>query len=146
MSCFGFGSWSGSGYGVTTDNIFTSLLLSKELLRQSKALTGTIRKRLLLHDLGRELVSPFIQSRPRQGLHKHIQIAIDIRVVLSDSPEDPADAEPAENQRKRGRCKICSRSSDRKFTSKCDRCKNFVCKEHYITKRQICCNSCGDLN
>lgn len=34
----------GSGYGVTTDNFFTSLKLSKELLQQSKTITGTIRK------------------------------------------------------------------------------------------------------
>nr|CAI5830960.1 unnamed protein product [Callosobruchus analis] len=34
----------GSGYGVTMDNFFTSLLLSKELLQQSKTLTGSIRK------------------------------------------------------------------------------------------------------
>lgn len=263
----------GSGYGVTTDNFFTSLLLSKELLQQSKTLTGTIRKnrkevpkqfipnknraehssdilytkdailvsyvpkknrsvlllstqhsdlnvsgeetaykpqiildynkhkgavdsldkmvkeysssrntkrwplvaffnfidigginafvlyvdkyddyekgksfrrRLFLQDLGLELVTPFIQSRPRQGLHKHIQTAIDM--VLTKCSEDSEDAEPTENPRKRGRCKICSRSSDRKFTSKCDKCKHFVCKEHSNILKKVVCNTCGDLN
>lgn len=32
------------GYGVTLDNFFASLLLSKELLQQAKTLTETIRK------------------------------------------------------------------------------------------------------
>ena len=35
----------GTGYGITTDNFFTSLSLAKELLLQGKTLTGTIRHR-----------------------------------------------------------------------------------------------------
>lgn len=34
----------GNGYNITTDNFFTSLKLGKELLKQNKTLTGTMRK------------------------------------------------------------------------------------------------------
>ncbi|XP_028150713.1 uncharacterized protein LOC114344050 isoform X2 [Diabrotica virgifera virgifera] len=71
--------------------------------------------------------------------------------------KDSEDAEPTKfsfqdsedtDHRIRGRCKICSRTSDRKSKLKCCKCKRFVCKEHSNIFKTIVCYTCGlcDVN
>lgn len=111
----------------------------------------SFRRRLFLQKLGLELVTPLIKLRSLQGLHKHVQIAINMVLETDETAGCEVQASDEEQnvrqiQPKRGRCKMCSRTSDRKTSTRCDNCRYFVCQVHSVTKKTIICNNCRIKN
>ena len=99
------------------------------------------KRRLFLLELGKQLVEPHMRSRlnnaaVRSRLNKTtIQ---NITAILHDIGNHPNDNQEEQVQqehesRKRGRCHVCSRTTDKKVTLKCTDCKNFVCPAHSKT-------------
>lgn len=102
------------------------------------------QRRLFLKQLGLELVRPLIQIRVDRGfngVHKHIQLAMSTVIDISQRSLSSPIRAP-----KRGRCLLCPRQRDTKYSTKCDSCENFICKDHVQISTTKICNSCSHNN
>ena len=77
------------------------------------------RRRLFLFDLGCELIKDFADYTKSHSQMPPIRLN---RTSIEST--------------KRGRCKSCPRSLDRKATTKCSACTAFICKDH------VFCDAC----
>ena len=120
----------------------------------------THRRRLFLKELGKCLVANQLLSRlllPNLSLNLRDSICNSLANISSRNVElsssmsfnDPQNNTKRSNdenkakdnnyfgvKRKRGRCKLCVRSLDKKVRTTCDKCNNFVCCTH----SKILCN------
>ena len=79
-------------------------------------------KRLLfLTELGLELSRNYREEKMFSGISRNVQ-------NVSEKPM------------RRSRCNVCPRTIDRKTSTKCNECKNFICSKHSIIK----CINCNE--
>ena len=105
-----------------------------------KANTKNVRthvRRLFLRQLATELVESHQKSRTNVNATPKIVKRWLLEVHGLETP-------PAPPTTKRGRCYNCPRKSDRKVSTKCSKCKKFLCNEHFIIYCQNCNN--GDCH
>lgn len=101
------------------------------------------RRRLFLHQLSDDLARNNMETRAQYRNHKeHTKAALRDCGIAVYSATKAAD-EPANQDRKRARCFQCPRRCDKKVNTRCDRCKQFVCQNHRITKPNIVCTKCA---
>lgn len=100
------------------------------------------KRRLFIEELGLSLASHLLDFRSRTSkfLNKDIQDALAVvgypivKRNTSDSNENPT-------RSKRKRCSMCERSVDKKTSTTCCKCSEFVCDEHSVTR--IFCITCS---
>ncbi|XP_053148503.1 uncharacterized protein LOC128343447 isoform X3 [Hemicordylus capensis] len=90
--------------------------------------TSHRRRRLFLLQVGKEMVTPLLQSRNIGSLPEPAREA-----ACRVSGRGPG-------SRKRGRCYVCPRKKDRKVQQKCPKCGLFVCSEHMLFTCCECTN------
>uniref|UniRef100_A0A8D0GYX9 PiggyBac transposable element-derived protein domain-containing protein n=1 Tax=Sphenodon punctatus TaxID=8508 RepID=A0A8D0GYX9_SPHPU len=89
------------------------------------------RRRLFLLELSREMITPCIEARNIANLPgTSRRLASTVVGVVPDN-------------RKRGRCHICTREGDRKSQQRCATCKLFVCPPHSVVNCRMCANAPG---
>lgn len=98
------------------------------------------RRRSFLLQLGDDLARRNMKRRANYKYHHS-----DIRSALSDcginmQPNDQTATLP--QHRKRARCSVCPRKSDRKVNIICSKCKKYVCEDHRRKTETICCLKC----
>ncbi|GBP46696.1 PiggyBac transposable element-derived protein 4 [Eumeta japonica] len=105
---------------------------------------GKMKRRDFIKDLGLSLIRPQIIKRKQQSatLSRELHGKIENFLGPSTSRSENAD-EPPSKRAKSGRCYICSRKDDRKYTKYCHKCEKFVCKNHYKDKVECiqCCQN-----
>ncbi|XP_063049276.1 piggyBac transposable element-derived protein 4-like [Engraulis encrasicolus] len=100
----------------------------------------TFRRRLFLDELGRSLVSSYIERRkffPRT--EASLPVVRDIQPTPT-SPSCDGNQEGSPKTSKRQRCQSCPAKKDRKSNTTCHKCKKRICKEHTTTMTY--CDSC----
>lgn len=80
------------------------------------------KRKLFLGELGLELSKRYRDERKSKEIARHIHVS-------------------SESSKKRSRCSLCSRSVDRKTSTKCKICDKYVCPMHSIIK----CLDCGAM-
>ena len=98
----------------------------------------THARRLFLRDLGTELISRHSSGRLEMphGKRRRIQESAR-RCQLAVTPV----MSTVDDNRSVGRCRLCSRKTDRKTWRRCDTCRTPTCKEH--GRIVIKCADCG---
>ncbi|XP_063226688.1 piggyBac transposable element-derived protein 4-like [Bacillus rossius redtenbacheri] len=101
-------------------------------------------RRLFLMKLAKEMAKPQVEHRVGLPQARNTAIVSSIKMcgfgdILEKKHPEPT---PNNQMRKRGRCFICPRSKDTKYSSICKRCNIFVCKEHSETLTT--CKNCED--
>ena len=103
--------------------------------------TAPHKRREFLLDMGQQLIKPYVERRLHSGVTFHKRTAnamYDFIGTLDPGPSSRVD----DNQKSMGRCVLCPRKYDKKSRSKCDKCKNFVCPNHHVTKKTKICSKC----
>ena len=85
------------------------------------------KRRLFLSELGMALSQKYRESRKAN-------------TSSSNPEEDRLAPAPSVPSKKRARCKACPRGRDRKSSTKCNMCGEFVCPDHYF----VMCHSCKE--
>ena len=85
------------------------------------------KRRLFLSDLGMDLSQKYRESRKAN-------------TSSSNPGGDRIAPAPSVPSKKRARCKSCPRGRDRKSSTKCNMCGEFVCPDHYF----VMCHSCKE--
>jgi len=106
--------------------LFNAFVIHKEV-NPSYHSNNSKSRRMYLKQLGKSLIQKNITRRS-------IKITLSNTVCKQIIIPDP----PNVQNRKRGRCKLCSREDDTKTTNVCIQCQSFVCKQHL----NILCQSC----
>lgn len=94
---------------------------------------ATINRRIFLKLLSTELVK---SHRLARAVIPSLPSALKNRLSKQEVP-GPSSSSNDVQTRKRGRCYICPRNSDRKTTTKCNKCAKFICGDH---TKKICDN------
>ena len=100
------------------------------------------RRRLFLMQLAEDMVKPLIEGRAANPVGLQEPILAAIRIFVPVEHRTARHVRPQDNKAV-GRCAICGRGQDRKSRAKCDRCKNFICKEHSEKKTVTVCDDCA---
>lgn len=100
-----------------------------------------------LHNLGLDLATPFMQSRlTRRNIQSDLRMKIESVLKENNTLIQQQQQQQHQHQRpqlggpKQGRCKLCKRSTDKKYAVKCSICSQFICGEH----RNIICSACKE--
>lgn len=107
-------------------------------------------RKQFLEELGRQLVGPQLELRTSamentpSGYKGQTIKAMELSGREIRIAKRQIDSEVERPVAKRGRCSLCSRSTnDNKYSQKCQKCSKFICKSH--TSSVILCNDChGD--
>lgn len=95
-------------------------------------------RRLFLVELAKELMLPYMQKRSTiPSLTKQITSAMELFGIRNETNYQTAPV-LTKKALKRKRCNICPTSKDRKCSTVCSKCNNFVCTDHYILVCQKC--------
>ncbi|XP_028672760.1 piggyBac transposable element-derived protein 4-like [Erpetoichthys calabaricus] len=94
-------------------------------------------RRLFLEELGKELVTPFMQRR-RCLPHTHLSASLVRAAQNSESGTCDVPQEPRARSRKRRRCNFCPSKSDTKTGRTCCQCKRYICQSHTLEIRSYC--------
>jgi len=97
------------------------------------------RRRFLL-ELGKELVIPHVKVRLGNPVGLHSSIIADMKTLVPDYQPNPV--QPQGRGPIQGRCVNCPRNRDKKIRARCERCQNFICKDHSQKVTQVTCTSC----
>lgn len=105
--------------------------------------TCSFRRRYFLKMLGGQLAKENMKLRlPFLRNNQHVLRAIEacgVNILSTEGVQDVLEPQA----RKRGRCRLCPRSTDRKIEVKCNSCQMFICKNHRrgeIIKNVYCCD------
>lgn len=99
----------------------------------------TFKRRLFLEELGKCLVSPFIERRERlPRTEASVRLVRELQPTPTPSSSDKNQG--GDSRRKRKRCQSYPANKDRKSNTTCHTCKKIICKEHTVTIKY--CDSC----
>ena len=124
---------------VLLSHIINVCCLNAFILFRKKHPDMKMTRKSFLKALGLEMVKPHIERRaapPRIGLNKSIQNAM--QTVLGPLPDNRPAADLT--SKKRGRCSMCTRDGDRKYSVRCSECSNFICPTHTANTVTLCAN------
>ncbi|XP_054883216.1 piggyBac transposable element-derived protein 4-like [Poeciliopsis prolifica] len=96
------------------------------------------RRRLFLEELGKALVTPYIQNRVRPV--RSLAAAAIIAKIQGRASDQPTMEAFDTGAKKRKRCQVCSSQDDSKTSTSCVRCRKYICRKHTVTF----CPSCGE--
>ncbi|XP_049323545.1 piggyBac transposable element-derived protein 4-like [Astyanax mexicanus] len=98
------------------------------------------KRRLFLEELGKSLVSPYIERRKRlPRTEASVRLVKGLQPTLTSSSCDTNQGGDSRSS-KRKRCQSCPANKDRKSNTTCHTCKKFICAEHTVTIKY--CDSC----
>lgn len=106
---------------------------------------ATHKRREFLLDMGQQLIKPYVERRLKSGVTFHKRILNAMYDFIGTSDPRPS-TRIDNNQKSMGRCVLCPRKYDKKSRSTCDKCKNFVCSNHHLTKKAKICSNCHLLD
>ena len=103
-------------------------------------------KSLSRRDFGLQLVENLVKHWAFSRLHTKTmprEIKFLIGSVFAVDPEPPADDPPdnEEGAKKRQRCRLCPKGSNKKSKMMCADCNRHICQDHHITV----CKNCKQL-